>query len=68
MMRAYLHEEARYAKAFRDGWYLSGDLAMRDDDGYYWFVGRAVDPNQLSGHLIGPFEVESALIEYDAVA
>jgi acetyl-CoA synthetase len=68
MMRAYLHEEARYAKAFRDGWYLSGDLAMRDDDGYYWFVGRADDLIKSSGHLIGPFEVESALIEHDAVA
>ncbi len=68
MMRAYLHEEARYAKAFRDGWYLSGDLAMRDEDGYYWFVGRADDLIKSSGHLIGPFEVESALIEHDAVA
>ncbi|MGP6088786.1 acetate--CoA ligase [Antarctobacter jejuensis] len=68
MMRAYLHEDARYAKAFRDGWYLSGDLAMRDGDGYFWFVGRADDLIKSSGHLIGPFEVESALIEHDAVA
>lgn len=68
MMRAYLHEEARYTKAFRDGWYLSGDLAMRDEDGYYWFVGRADDLIKSSGHLIGPFEVESALIEHGAVA
>ena len=68
MMRAYLHEEARYAKCFQDGWYLSGDLAMRDADGYYWFVGRADDLIKTSGHLIGPFEVESALIEHEAVA
>ena len=68
MMRAYLHEEARYAKAFADGWYFSGDLAMRDEDGYFWFVGRADDLIKTSGHLIGPFEVESALIEHAAVA
>jgi acetyl-CoA synthetase len=68
MMRAYLHEETRYAKCFVGGWYLSGDLAMRDGDGYYWFVGRADDLIKSSGHLIGPFEVESALIEHEAVA
>jgi acetyl-CoA synthetase len=68
MMRAYLHEEARYAKVFKGGWFLSGDLAMRDEDGYFWFVGRADDLIKTSGHLIGPFEVESALIEHDAVA
>jgi len=68
MMRAYLNEEARYQKCFRDGWYLSGDLAMRDSDGYYWFVGRSDDVIKSAGHLIGPFEVESALMEHDAVA
>ncbi|NNF70675.1 MAG: acetate--CoA ligase [Rhodobacteraceae bacterium] len=68
MMRAYLHEEARYQKCFVDGWYLSGDLAMRDADGYFWFVGRADDLIKTSGHLIGPFEVESALIEHEAIA
>jgi acetyl-CoA synthetase len=68
MMRAYLHEQPRYDKCFVDGWYLSGDLAMRDEDGYFWFVGRADDLIKTSGHLIGPFEVESALIEHDAVA
>jgi acetyl-CoA synthetase len=50
------------------GWYLTGDLAMRDSDGYFWFVGRADDPIKSSGHLIGPFEVESMLIEHPAVA
>jgi acetyl-CoA synthetase len=68
MMRAYLHEEARYARCFAGGWYLSGDLALRDADGYFWFVGRTDDLIKSSGHLIGPFEVESALIEHEAVA
>jgi len=68
MMRAYLHEEARYQKCFVDGWYISGDLALKDEDGYFWFVGRADDLIKSSGHLIGPFEVESALIEHEAVA
>jgi len=68
MMRGYLHEEARYKKCFVGGWYLTGDLAMRDSDGYYWFVGRSDDVIKSAGHLIGPFEVESALIEHPAVA
>lgn len=68
MMRGYLGEEERYRKCFVDGWYLTGDLAMRDADGYYWFVGRADDLIKSSGHLIGPFEVESVLIEHPAVA
>ncbi|AXI49170.1 acetate--CoA ligase (plasmid) [Sulfitobacter sp. SK012] len=68
MMRGYLHEDARYRKCFLDGWYLSGDLAMRDADGYFWFVGRSNDLIKSSGHLIGPFEVESALMEHEAVA
>ncbi len=68
MMRAYLHEEERYRKCFADGWYLTGDLAMRDEEGYFWFVGRADDVIKSAGHLIGPFEVESALMEHPAVA
>ena len=68
MMRGYLGEEARYRKAFEDGWYLSGDLATRDEDGLFWFVGRADDLIKSAGHLIGPFEVESALVEHPAVA
>ena len=68
MMRAYLGQPDRYAKCFVGGWYLTGDLAMRDADGYFWFVGRADDLIKSSGHLIGPFEVESALIEHPAVA
>jgi acetyl-CoA synthetase len=68
MMRAYLNEQARYDKCFIGGWYLSGDFAMQDKDGYFWFVGRADDLIKSSGHLIGPFEVESALIEHEAIA
>jgi acetyl-CoA synthetase len=68
MMREYIGERARYDKCFVDGWYLSGDLAMRDVDGYFWFVGRSDDLIKSAGHLIGPFEVESVLMEHEAVA
>jgi acetyl-CoA synthetase len=68
MYRAYLHDQARYDKCFVDGWYLSGDLAYRDEDGYFWFVGRADDIIKTAGHMVGPFEVESALLEHPAVA
>ncbi|HLF76590.1 MAG TPA: acetate--CoA ligase [Dehalococcoidia bacterium] len=68
MFRAYWHEPARYEKCFAGGYYLTGDLARRDEDGYFWFVGRADDVIKSSGHLIGPFEVESALMEHPAVA
>ena len=68
MFRGYLHDEERYKKCFVDGWYLSGDLAKRDADGYFWFVGRADDIIKTSGHMVGPFEVESALMEHPAVA
>lgn len=68
MMQSYLNEEERYRKCFADGWYLTGDLAMRDAEGYYWFVGRSDDVIKSAGHLIGPFEVESALMEHSAVA
>jgi acetyl-CoA synthetase len=68
MFRGYLHEEERYRKCFVGGWYLTGDLAQRDADGYFWFVGRADDVIKSSGHLIGPFEVESTLLEHPAVA
>lgn len=68
MFRAYLHEDERYAKCFVGDWYLTGDLARRDADGYFWFVGRADDVIKSAGHLIGPFEVESALMEHPAVA
>lgn len=68
MFRGYLHEEERYHQCFANGWYLTGDLAKRDAEGYFWFMGRADDVIKSSGHLIGPFEVESALMEHPAVA
>jgi len=68
MFRGYLHDDERYAKCFVDGWYLSGDLAERDEDGYFWFIGRADDIIKTAGHMVGPFEVESALLEHPAVA
>ena len=68
MFRAYLHDEERYQKCFSPPWYLTGDLARRDADGYYWFVGRADDIIKTAGHMVGPFEVESSLMEHPAVA
>ena len=68
MFRGYLNEDERYRACFAGGWYLSGDLARQDDDGYLWFVARGDDVIKSAGHLIGPFEVESALMEHPAVA
>jgi len=68
MFRGYLNQDERYRKCFCGELYLTGDLARRDADGYYWFVGRADDVIKSAGHLIGPFEVESALMEHPAVA
>jgi len=68
MFRGYLNEDERYRKCFAGGWYLTGDMATRDADGYFWFVGRADDVIKSAGHLIGPFEVESALLSHPAVA
>ena len=68
MFRGYLHEPARYEACFVDGWYLTGDLVSQDEDGWFWFVGRGDDVIKSAGHLIGPFEVESTLMEHPAVA
>ena len=68
MFRGYLHEDQRYRDRFVGGWYLIGDLARMDTDGYFWFVGRADDVIKSMGHLIGPFEVESALLEHEGIA
>jgi len=68
MFRGYLDDDQRYQACFAGGWYLSGDLARRDADGYFWFVGRGDDVIKSAGHLIGPFEVESTLLEHPAVA
>jgi len=68
MFRGYLNNEAKYQSCFIGDWYLTGDLARRDTDGYYWFVGRSDDVIKAAGHLISPFEVESALLAHPAVA
>ncbi|HET8755825.1 MAG TPA: acetate--CoA ligase [Solirubrobacteraceae bacterium] len=67
MFRGYVNEPARYERCFLDGWYLTGDLVRRDAEGYLWFVGRGDDVIKTSGHLVGPFEVESVLLEHPAV-
>jgi acetyl-CoA synthetase len=68
MMRAYWHNPETYSKKFRNGWYIAGDRASIDRDGYFWFVGRDDDVINTAGHLVGPFEIESALLEHQAVA
>ena len=68
MMQTYLNNEEVYKKKFKNGFYYSGDLAYRDDDGYYWFVGRNDDVINTAGHLISPFEIESALLEIPEIA
>jgi acetyl-CoA synthetase len=68
MFRGYLNEDERYRKCFAGGWYLTGDMATKDPDAHFWFVGRADDVIKSAGHLIGPFEVESALLAHPAVA
>ena len=68
MFQAYWKDEERYNSKFVNGWYITGDRARRDEDGYFWFIGRADDVINTAGHLVGPFEVESALIEHPAVA
>ena len=68
MFRGYLGQPERYARCFADGWYLSGDLVRRDAEGWYWFVGRSDDVIKTAGHLVGPFEIESVLLEHPTVA
>ena len=68
MFRGYWRNQEMYDSKFKNGWYVTGDRARMDEDGYFWFVGRADDVINTAGHLVGPFEVESALIEHPAVA
>jgi acetyl-CoA synthetase len=68
MMRAYWKNPGAYQAKFRNGWFLCGDRASVDADGYFWFVGRDDDVINTGGHLVGPFEIESALLEHPAVA
>ncbi len=68
MMKLIWNNPAKYNEYFKKGWYVSGDRAYMDKDGYFWFVGRADDVIKTSGERVGPFEVESALIEHKAIA
>ncbi|WP_339217599.1 acetate--CoA ligase [Ornithinibacillus sp. FSL M8-0202] len=68
MMRAIWNNPSKYDSYFINGWYVSGDSAYRDEDGYFWFQGRLDDVINTSGERVGPFEVESKLIEHPAVA
>ena len=67
LFKGYYRDEERTADAWHDDVYYTGDVAWRDEDGYYWFVGRADDVIKSSGYRIGPFEVESALMTHPAV-
>lgn len=67
IMTGYYRDEAKTAEVMRDGWYHTGDTAWRDEDGYFWYVGRNDDVIKSSGYRIGPFEIESVLLEHDAV-
>jgi acetyl-CoA synthetase len=68
MFVTYLNNESAYNSKFKNGYYYTGDTAVRDDDGYYWFKGRSDDVINTAGHLISPFEVESALLEIEEIA
>ena len=68
MFVTYLNRPDQYRKKFNNGYYDTGDVAYRDHNGYFWFVGRGDDVINTSGHLVGPFEIESALLELDEVA
>ncbi len=68
LFQGYWQDDERTAEVFRNGWYYTGDRAFRDEDGYLWFVGRADDVILSAAYRIGPFEVESSLIEHPAVA
>jgi acetyl-CoA synthetase/medium-chain acyl-CoA synthetase len=68
LFREYWRNPGATANCYRGDWYVTGDRAVRDEDGYLWFVGRADDVIISAGYRIGPFEVESALVEHAAVA
>ncbi len=68
MMREYWNNPKVYNSKFIGEWYITGDRSSIDEDGYFWFVGRDDDVINTGGHLVGPFEIESALIEHEAVA
>ncbi|MDD2707862.1 MAG: AMP-binding protein [Verrucomicrobiae bacterium] len=68
MFASYYRHEEVYRQKFKHGWYMTGDTAYRDAEGYYWFMGRSDDVINTAGHLVSPFEVESALLEMEGIA
>jgi len=67
MVKEFWNNPKKYESVFKNGWYITGDMAYKDNDGYYWFMGRSDDLIMTAGERVGPFEVESALIDHDAV-
>lgn len=67
MFRTYLHNQNAYAQKFKDGVYITGDLALKDSEGYVWYISRADDVINTAGHLVGPFEIESVLLEIEEI-
>lgn len=68
IFRTYWNNPGVYESKFKNGWYITGDRSSIDEDGYFWFMGRDDDVINTAGHLVGPFEIESALLEHEAVA
>lgn len=68
IFRTYWNNPGVYQSKFKNGWYITGDRSSIDEDGYFWFMGRDDDVINTAGHLVGPFEIESALLEHEAVA
>ena len=66
-MMGYYRNPEKTAAAMHDGWYHTGDTAWKDEDGYFWYVGRNDDVIKSSGYRIGPFEIESVMLEHEAV-
>ena len=67
MFKQYLGDNDLYTKAFQGEWYVTGDLAKKDEDGYFWFIARAEDSIKTAGHMVGPLEVEGALMKHPAI-
>jgi acetyl-CoA synthetase len=67
MFITYLNNEIVYNNRFREGYYYTNDLAYQDEEGYFWFIGRSDDIINTAGHLVSPFEVESALLELEEI-
>jgi acetyl-CoA synthetase len=67
MFTQYLGDNDLFTNAFRDGWYITGDIAKKDENGYYWYIGREEDIIKTAGHMVGPLEVEGELMKHPAI-